>query len=121
MRLISLNTLCCRVKGCPGGEASLDFEASKIEETQKEYNPTATRKLTAMMDWALLESLAKKLGVIGFPAHKPADLSEDLLKTIHRLLFEADILDGKLWCKSCQRAYPIVDGIPNLILDDKEI
>jgi multifunctional methyltransferase subunit TRM112 len=46
---------------------------------------------------------------------------ETFLRRMHRILFEFDIVKGKLVCEDCGRVYPIVDGIPNLIMDDEEI
>lgn len=47
--------------------------------------------------------------------------NEDFLKKLHRMLFEFDIIKGKLICADCGRVYPIVDGIANLIMDEDEI
>lgn len=46
---------------------------------------------------------------------------QDFLRRLHRMLFEFDITKGKLVCGDCERIYPVVDGIPNLIMDDDEI
>lgn len=45
----------------------------------------------------------------------------DFLKRLHTMLFEFEIVTGKLVCSDCERSYPIEEGIPNLIMDEEEI
>jgi uncharacterized protein YbaR (Trm112 family) len=33
---------------------------------------------------------------------------------------EAEIVEGSLWCGTCQVEYPITDGIPNLLPPEAE-
>jgi multifunctional methyltransferase subunit TRM112 len=34
---------------------------------------------------------------------------------------QTHIVEGKLVCPNCKREYPIVNGIPNMILNESEI
>ena len=63
------------------------------------------------------------MGEENFPDFVTEELKadQDFLKRLHRILFEFDIIKGKLVCADCGRIYPIVDGIPNLIMDEDEI
>ena len=72
-----------------------------------------------MVDYALVLSLAQHIKAT-VPASKEA-VDENSLRAVFRVIAEVDIVQGELGCESCGRKYPIVDGIPNLILDDKEI
>ena len=120
MRLISINILCCRVKNCKGGEKSLELKVDKFEEVKKDLNREALLKMLDMMDWVLIVELSSIIKV-NIPDNRPSEIDDDLMNMLHRLIFEIDILEGNLKCSSCDRLYPIIDGIPNLILDDKEI
>jgi uncharacterized protein YbaR (Trm112 family) len=40
---------------------------------------------------------------------------------MQRILYDTHIVEGCLVCPSCKREYPIVKGIPNMILEDSEI
>ena len=46
--------------------------------------------------------------------------NEDFLKRLHRMLFEFEVIEGKLSCPVCTRIYPITNGIPNIMLFDEE-
>ena len=63
------------------------------------------------------------MGETAFPEEMQESLKEDedFLKRVHRMLFEFEVIKGRLVCEDCERAYPITDGIPNLIMDEEEI
>ena len=42
------------------------------------------------------------------------------LKELHRIVMEIEVLEGTLECPNCKRKYPIVNGIPNMILSEEE-
>jgi len=64
-----------------------------------------------------------KLGETEFPteANESLKSDEEFLKKLHTMLFEFEVLKGKLVCEDCERSYPIIEGIPNLIMDEEEI
>lgn len=48
----------------------------------------------------------------------PSDLSDDVLRAIHRLLLEWHVVDGELAVDGADQTYLIRDGVPNLILTE---
>jgi uncharacterized protein YbaR (Trm112 family) len=53
---------------------------------------------------------------------------EKFLRRLHRIMLDVmavvnqtHIIEGKLICLSCTREYPIVNGIPNMILTEREM
>ena len=123
MHLISQNILCCRVKGCPSnGQNTLGLTVTATAHTPRPYNVELARKLLKMMDYELIVQLAKHVGV-EIPAGKEAAeaASEEILQRLFTLMVETDVTTGQLCCNDCKRVYPVVGGIPNLILDDKEL
>lgn len=46
---------------------------------------------------------------------------EDLLKSLHIILFDLHILEGHLICPGTGRKFPIRNGIPNMILHEDEM
>ena len=50
------------------------------------------------------------LAIVCCPVHKTA-----LEPRVARQDEAGDILEGTLWCATCRFAYPIEDGIPNLL------
>ena len=46
--------------------------------------------------------------------------NEKELRDLHKILLETEVIEGNLECPSCNRKYPIVNGIPNMILTEEE-
>jgi multifunctional methyltransferase subunit TRM112 len=54
--------------------------------------------------------------------------SEEFLRRLHRIILDVKtivtqthIIEGRLICPNCTREYPIVNGIPNMILTEAEM
>lgn len=64
-----------------------------------------------------------QLGESMFPEYFSEELSqnEDFLRRLHRLLFEFEVIEGKLTCPECTRVYPISNGIVNIKMFDPEV
>ena len=121
MHLLSHSILCCRVKTCPSqGKNSLAVDIKDFKDTPRTFSVALLQKLLALVDYALVLSLADRVK-IAVPATKEDVKTEDEQKAVFKLISEIDIIDGELSCKDCSRRYPIMDGIPNLILEDDEI
>jgi multifunctional methyltransferase subunit TRM112 len=42
--------------------------------------------------------------------------NDEFLKKIHKVLLEYDVEEGELICPETGRKFPIVNGIPNMLL-----
>ncbi len=75
------------------------------------------------LDWSALRATAADLGIAELPEHIPEDAARDeaFLRSVHELIFEIHVLDGSLVCPHCGRVYPIIRGIPNMVLNDDEV
>lgn len=58
-----------------------------------------------------------------FPESVTEDLkqNEEFLRRLHRMLFEFEVVEGKLTCPECSRVYPISNGIVNITMFDGEL
>jgi multifunctional methyltransferase subunit TRM112 len=79
------------------------------------------------INWAALRSAAVNLSV-GEKINSMESLDvvtatndEALLREIHHLLFEVQVMDGWLVCPSSGRKFPVTDGIPNMLLHEDEV
>lgn len=88
-------------------------------------------KLFLIPNWP--EALtALQLGDTSLPAEQPEMLDDDLLKALHHVLLEVrkfpvcslpsltglhkiHIEEGQMTCPNCNHAYPISNGIPNMV------
>lgn len=54
--------------------------------------------------------------------HEKPDLSDgNVIKLLHTLLFETVVVEGNLICPESGRKFPIVNGIPNMLLHEDEV
>jgi multifunctional methyltransferase subunit TRM112 len=47
--------------------------------------------------------------------------NEELLKKIHMVLLEVEVLEGNLICPETGRKFPIMNGIPNMLVNEDEL
>ncbi|EGR34278.1 hypothetical protein IMG5_018160 [Ichthyophthirius multifiliis] len=123
MRLLSHNLLQCNAKNCTQNNFPLAIKVDKSQIIKCEYRKEALQKLIPKLDWPALSCTVHDLGEKNFPDQFTQDLieNEDFMKQLHTIIMETHIITGKLVCPNCQRNYPIVNGIPNMILNDDEI
>jgi multifunctional methyltransferase subunit TRM112 len=46
--------------------------------------------------------------------------NEDLLKKLHHILLEIEVMEGDLECPETGRKFPIKNGIPNMLVTEDE-
>ncbi|PKY03993.1 Trm112p-domain-containing protein [Aspergillus campestris IBT 28561] len=121
MKLFTANFLACAVKSCRTSPASfpLHFRDAELEQQELDFQPDFIRNILPRLDWDALQVIANELGFPKLPENKPADDSlgdEGLLRDIHKLLLETQVIEGKLVCGNCGHEYMIKEGIPNFLL-----
>jgi multifunctional methyltransferase subunit TRM112 len=99
----------------------LFIEQSQIIE--KELRPVMVKKLAYKLNWALFVSTASSIGQEGLPETLEDSWLEveENVKSLHNMLFQFEVIEGKLVCENCERVYQVKEGIPNLILEESEI
>ena len=63
----------------------------------------------------------QQLGMESLPADLPNELTGDLLESIHNAIMQIRVKEGKMICNGCSHVYPIKDGIPNMLLSEREV
>ncbi|CAI5720612.1 unnamed protein product [Peronospora destructor] len=134
MRLLTHNMLVCHVKAC-ADTAGRDVDARPLNfplrmdgvvvlETQ--YSKSFMLHIMRSIDYPALCHTTKELNhpeVPTLPEHLPADLSEqdELLKLIHHVIFDTNIVEGELVCNNCGRSYQVSNAVPNMLLEEDEL
>lgn len=102
--------------------------ATKVEQTQTEFDAEFMLSLFAKVDYvALYHTAVNDLGFQGLPDPSaiPHELNMaehgQLLQMLHTLLLDTHITDGALICNACGRSYPIQSGVPNMRLNEDEV
>ncbi|XP_017481294.1 PREDICTED: multifunctional methyltransferase subunit TRM112-like protein [Rhagoletis zephyria] len=124
MRLSTYNFLTSKaIKGVKVG-FPLKLTIAKKDIIESEFNPTFVERLLPRLDWSAIR-LAAEVVDLGddIPAEQPTNIgeNEELLKKLHHLLLEIDVLEGQLECPETGRIFPITEGIPNMLLNEDEV
>lgn len=122
MKLLTHNLLTSRfLKGVQTGYP-LKLVVEKVEEIKTEYNQDFLQRMLKKVDYDALKEAAQVCGQ-QLPEKLPeqsASLPEDDLKTIHKALFDIEVITGTLICPESGRKFPISDGIPNMLCNEDE-
>ncbi len=123
MRLLTQNILRCNVNKCANSNLPLKVLVDKSEIIEAEFQEQLVAQTLKKLDFKNLHSTAVDLGDPSFPTELTDALLADkeFLLRVHNMLFQFHVIDGKLLCENCKRAFPIKNGIPNLLLDEAEI
>lgn len=125
MRLITHNLLTCNKKGVTNG-FPLRIEPSEVEVVASEFSADFVRKMLAKIDYAAFLAGATALSVadelpLALPGDGEPPLSDEQLRAVHHALLDVHVKQGKLVCPESGREFPIVDGIPNMLLNEDEV
>ncbi|POM61355.1 hypothetical protein PHPALM_29639 [Phytophthora palmivora] len=134
MRLLTHNMLVCHVKACAdtagreAGTRPLNFplRMDGVVVLQTQYSKNFMLHIMNSIDYPALCHTTKELNhpdVPILPEQIPTDLKEqdELLKLIHRVIFDTNIVEGELICNNCGRSYPVTNAVPNMLLEEDEL
>ncbi|KAL8918509.1 MAG: hypothetical protein Q9208_007316 [Pyrenodesmia sp. 3 TL-2023] len=123
MKLLTVNFLTCAVKACKTSAASfpLHFQDAELEQREIEYNPTILQNILPRLDWDAILTVAAELGFTNLPASKPdgnpgTEEEQQVMRSVHTLLLETEVMEGKMVCGNCGHEYKIKEGIANFLL-----
>ncbi|KAI9729608.1 MAG: hypothetical protein M1834_006804 [Cirrosporium novae-zelandiae] len=122
MKVLTVNFLTCAIKACkPSPQAyPLHFQDAELEQTELEFSPDFIRNVLPRVDWDALRVTANELGFTTLPSTKPEgpalEENEPMMKDLHKLLLETQVMEGKLVCGNCGHEYKIKEGIANFLL-----
>lgn len=123
MKFLTTNFVQCAVKSCQSSSDSfpLKYEECQLVQEEQEFKPEFIVHMLEKLDWNAVISVAKDLGNDSLPATKPEGLDpimEDdkvVLKDLHILLIETQLIEGKMICNNCHHIYYIKNSIPNFL------
>jgi len=118
--------LTCNIKGVKNG-FPLKVEADDVQVKEADYNPEFLMRMIKKLEWKALIDTAQSLG---HGKNLPSEITdkeeefknnEDFLKDLHHVLLEIEIMEGNLVCPETGRKFPIMKGIPNMLLKEDEV
>lgn len=131
MRLLTHNTLKNNSADAvaKGGGFPLKITATEVRvddcletDTNDERKIAFTKNVLSILDWPALVQGAKEMGLSTLPPSLTQDLADDneFLKALHHVLMNVHLVRGVLTCPDTGREFPVVDGIPNFMLEEEE-
>lgn len=122
MKLLTHNMLSCHIKGVRNGYPFV-IEAVKVTEHEADFDPDFLKHIFPRINWPAFLQGAQSMGCReGLPEEVAPELLEDegFQKTFHRALLEVTLEEGALVCPESGRKFPVVKGIPNMLLNEDE-
>ena len=128
MRLLTHNTLRNNSESAKGKGFPLKITATEIrvDEPSADADPAPQiqfcRGILGMLDWPSLVAAASDMGLTTLPPMLTNELAENdaFLQALYHILIHVHLINGMLTCPTTGREFPVTDGIPNMILAEKE-
>ncbi|KAF9524200.1 hypothetical protein CPB83DRAFT_861608 [Crepidotus variabilis] len=121
VRLITHNLLACHAKDCNTNNFPLEFKDIQLEIREAEFNSDFLKGFMPKLEWKALVDTARQLGDTSLPLEQPEMVDDGFLKSLHHVLLEIHVEEGSMTCPNCKHVYPILNGIPNMLLAEHEI
>lgn len=124
MKFLTTNFVKCPIKTCELSVDSfpLQYSECQLVREEQEFNPEFILHMLERLEWDAVLKVAENLGNESLPPVKPENLDpimEDdqaILKELHILLVETQIVEGKMICRNCEHIYYVKNSIPNFLL-----
>ena len=126
MKAITHNILVCNIKKCEDSKKNYPFIiiANKIENKPSEFDIDLTKKIYESLDKEGLNQFCKDLNLVKYDFTKIDDnilKEKEFWEYVHKIIDETLIIEGNLKCPNCQREFPIINGIADMVLRDDEM
>lgn len=121
---MTTNFVKCAIKGCASSDNAfpLHYKDCQVVLEEQEFKPEFVAHMLEKLDWNAVVKVAADLGKTDLPPQKPENLDpimEDdlvILKDLHNLLIQSNIVEGQMECNNCGHIYYIKNSIPNFLL-----
>ena len=126
MKAITHNLLVCNIKKCEESKKNFPFIiiANKVENKVSNFDINLTKKLFESLDKEALNEFCKDLNIFKYDFTKLDDnikKENEFCEYVHKVIDETLIIEGNLKCPNCQREFPIINGIVDMVLRDDEM
>ncbi|CCG80906.1 Trm112 [Taphrina deformans PYCC 5710] len=128
MKLLTSNFLTCAVKSCRGHPDAypLHFSDCELSQTNLEFNPTFIQNIMPRIEWPALLAVCAELGNTSLPGQAPEKMDDSeegqaVLQSLHNVLLETSVREGKMTCGKCGHVYLVKEGIANMLLAEHEV
>ena len=126
MKAVTHNILMCNIKKCEESKKNFPFIiiANKIENKVSKFDINLTKKIYDSLDKEALNEFCKDLNIVKYDFTKVDDNiknQNEFWEYVHKVIDETLVVEGNLKCPNCQREFPIINGIVDMVLRDDEM
>ena len=126
MKAITHNILMCNIKKCEESKKNFPFIiiANKVENKSSKFDINLTKKIYESLDKEALNEFCKDLNIVKYDFTKVDDNiknQNEFWEYVHKVIDETLVVEGNLKCPNCQREFPIINGIVDMVLRDDEM
>ena len=126
MKAITHNILMCNIKKCEESKKNFPFIiiANKVENKASKFDINLTKKIYESLDKEALNEFCKDLNIVKYDFTKVDDKvknQNEFWEYVHKVIDETLVVEGNLKCPNCQREFPIINGIVDMVLRDDEM
>ena len=126
MKAITHNILMCNIKKCEESKKNFPFIiiANKVENKASKFDINLTKKIYESLDKEALNEFCKDLNIVKYDFTKVDDNiknQNEFWEYVHKVIDETLVVEGNLKCPNCQREFPIINGIVDMVLRDDEM
>ena len=126
MKAITHNLLICNIKKCEESKKNFPFIIiqNKVENKPSKFDIDLTKKLYEQLDKEALNEFCKDLNMVKYDFTKIDDNIQketEFWEYVHKVIDETLIIEGNLKCPNCQREFPIINGIADMVLREDEM
>ena len=126
MKAITHNILICNIKKCEESKKNFPFIiiTNKVENKASKFDINLTKKIYESLDKEALNEFCKDLNIVKYDFTKVDDNvknQNEFWEYVHKVIDETLVVEGNLKCPNCQREFPIINGIVDMVLRDDEM
>ncbi|KAB7500721.1 Multifunctional methyltransferase subunit TRM112-like protein [Armadillidium nasatum] len=124
MKLITHNMLTSNALKTVKEGYPLQIYVDEVKQVDVDFQQQFITKTVSKLNWKALLFGAKCIGHSeGLPETLPEnwESNDELLKKLHHVLLEIEVITGSLECPETKRRFPISNGIPNMLLNEDEV
>ena len=109
-------------KGFPLKITPTEIRVDNVSEEDADRQIAFVRGVLGVLDWPALVQASSQMGLSTLPPQLSDAMANDppFLQALHHVLMNVHLVKGILTCPVTGREFAVLDGIPNMILEEDE-
>lgn len=116
------NSAAAEGKGFPLKVTATEIRVDQDDAADAQRQVALVKGVLDSLDWPALVQAASEMGLSSLPPQLSQEMVNDatFMQALYHVLMNVHLVRGILTCPVTGREFPVVDGIPNMILEEDE-